>query len=219
MSTPSFIVAPTDAANTGKKVRTQTRTVAGEIVHEHVVVPVDGREILGVHYGHSGLLSIMQSAHPADQGFLYHINPAGSGVMLSLRRIAYQGAPVTTTARPTTRVTAERFTHTGTFSGAFITTGKRASTDANSVGRFANNTTGLSVTPVGAVQRAFLIPAVPSGNGNTGTSNELVWEPLDRDGETLIAPGEGLMFRQADAGSSGDDRAFLFNVVWAEYAA
>jgi hypothetical protein len=217
MSTAAYVVAPVDTGNTGKNIQTISRTVAGTLVHSHVVVPTDGRDILGVHYGNSGLLTIQAAAHAANEGFLYHINPIGSGVTISLRRISYQGAPVSTTARPATRITAERFTFTGTFSGSAITTGKRSTADAAAVGKFANNTAGLAVSPVGAVQRGFLIPAVPNGNGNTGSSNELVWEPINQDGETLIAPGEGIMFRQADAGSAGDDRTFLFNVTWAEY--
>ena len=217
MTTASFIQAPVDTSNTGKKIRTKTRVVGSDTVHEHVVVPVDGRDILGVHYGHSGLLTIQQSAHAANAGFLYLINPIGSGVIISLRRVAYQGAPTTTTARPTTRITAERFTFTGAHSGAVIATGKNDSTAPASVGVFANNSTGMVVTPVGAVQRGFLIPAVPAGNSTSGSSNELVWEPMNQDGETLIRPGEGLLYRQADAGSAGDDRNFLLNVTWAEY--
>jgi hypothetical protein len=217
MATSSYVVAPTDTGNSGKNIQTISRTVAGTLVHAHVVVPTDGRDILGVHYGHSDLLTVQASAHAANQGFLYHINPIDSGITISLRRVSYQGAPVSTTARPPTRLTAERFTFTGNFSGASIPTGKRATTDAAAIGKFTNNTAGLTVAPVGAVQRGFLIPAVPNGNGNTGSSNELVWEPLNQDGETLIAPGEGIMFRQADAGGAGDDRTFLFNVTWAEY--
>lgn len=217
MSTYSSVRIPPDGSNTGQRVHVIERDVGGLPMVEHVVVPTDGRDISGVYYGFSGLLTIQQSAHSADEGFVYIINPSTSTKNVSLRRIAYQGAPTTTSARPTTIITAERFSHTGTFSGVSITTGKRDITNPNPSAVIATNSAGLSISMSGATQRGFLIPAVPSGNNSTGSSNELVWEPLNIEGETIVRPSEGILFRQASDGASGDDRSFLLNITWAEY--
>jgi hypothetical protein len=217
MTTDSYVIAPLDTGNTGKKIRTKTRTVSAQEVHEHVVSVVDGRDLLGIYSFDSGLLTLQAAAHASDVGFIYLINPVGSGVNIGLRRVAYQSAPTSTAARPTSRVTVERFGFTGTHSGAIIQTGKAALSNPTSTLRCATNSTGITITPSGASQKGFLVPAVPNGNNSSGTSNELVWEPLTTDGETIITSGEGIIIRQADAGNSGEDRMFLVNVVWAEY--
>ena len=43
------IVLPLDTGNTGKKVRTQTRVVGADTVHEHIYIPTRQAQVLGVY--------------------------------------------------------------------------------------------------------------------------------------------------------------------------
>ncbi|HKS16986.1 MAG TPA: hypothetical protein VJU16_06720, partial [Planctomycetota bacterium] len=45
----AFVRLPDDASNTGKKVRTQSRVIGSDTVHEHFFIPTMKAEILGVY--------------------------------------------------------------------------------------------------------------------------------------------------------------------------
>ena len=57
-----FVQLPTDSGNTGKKVRTQTRVVGADTVHEHHFVSISSRKIDGVYFAVSGVVATVAAA-------------------------------------------------------------------------------------------------------------------------------------------------------------
>jgi hypothetical protein len=214
----AFIKIPDDAPNSGKKVHVRSRVIGSDTVHRHVVEVEYPDIILGGYYLYSGQLVILNAAHAADAGFAYLTNPIGSGVIGRLRRIRYIAHPKSTTTRASSpEIRIERFTFSGTPSGATITPAKRRSADAGNQLTWRTASTGVTITP-GEVVRGYLVSLVPSGGGNVSSPNEAVWEPLGDEGELELNEGEGLMFRQHDGGEAADDRVVMFNNTWLEVA-
>jgi hypothetical protein len=86
---PSSIALPDDSGNTGKKVRTQSRLVGADVVHEHFFVPSAGLTITG-HYFFSSAQQTVAAAlqNGTTTGFLWLQNPAASTITARLSRIA-----------------------------------------------------------------------------------------------------------------------------------
>lgn len=183
-----------------------------------VLARSDSSDRLGVFYYATGAFSVNSSADAATAGRGWLINPTDSEVTLRIRRIVFvcqitnnsnlQSAP---------RINIERVTFTGTASGATITPSKRKSTDEANVSSFRTASTGLSLS-AGAVVRSFLPVAtisVLTGIAIVGTP-EQIFDPGPED-YIELAPGEGLVVRQADAGSTSDDRRYVVNFVVEEF--
>jgi hypothetical protein len=164
---------------------------------------------------HSGNLVIVASAHGATAGFFWLINPVGNSKEFKLRKIYFRCAPTTALVCVTApRVTVERITFTGTASGAQLTPAKVETSEPNATGLVITASTGL--TPVaGAVICGFIVSSVLTAVG-VGVSYEqsLIFS---QDGEIILAPGEGIVIRQADAGTASDTRKVLVNITWEEY--
>ncbi len=215
MTTAGFVRLPDDAANTGKKVRTRTRVVGSDTVHEHYFVPVYWEDILGLYYGHSGVLTVLSSAHSSILGFVYLQNPVGSGVDAYLRQVRFQASPIDATVFDSApRVTLERFTFTGTASGAQVTPAKRDSADATNTIKLRTAGTDMTIT-AGNIIKGFIVPCVMTAVG-VGVPTEVVWEPSSQEGEVVVKPGEGLILRQADAGTTSDTRIVIADFTWLE---
>src|SRR4051812_40175473 len=119
----SYIQLPVDTGNTGKKVRSQTRVVGADTVHEHFFIPESRRSRLGVYYAASGTLTIPAAAqNGTTTGLFWLYNPIGSVVKMGLRRLATQivFALTTTIDVSIPRIAFSRFTFTGAGSGAQI---------------------------------------------------------------------------------------------------
>lgn len=211
-----FVQLPSDSGNTGKKIRTQSRVVGADTVHEHFFVLTYPRDVRGMFYGHSGRLTVQASAHGALAGFMWLVNQAATGVRAAVRRLKFMSGPTAVTAFASSpRITVERVTFTGTPSGATITPAFRDSTDTTNACTLRTASTGMSLT-AGATVRGWMVPCVMTAVG-TGIPVEQVWEPVDDLGETIIREGEGLVWRQPDAGTTSDTRLAICDVSWLEY--
>lgn len=216
------IILPLDTGNTGKKVRSQTRTVGADSVHEHFFIPISRRSVTGIYYATSGTIAFPTSAHNVTAtGYGWFYNPVGSAIKIGVRRIAIQTQFAVLSAIDVTvpRQAVSLFTFTGTGSGTLITPAKRDSTDAAAVGNFRTAVTGLTVTlgamiksdlpavnatPTSATIQAFPVPA---------TSND--WDPSE-DEQPVLRAGEGIAFWSADA-STTTNRRFSVDLAWEEF--
>jgi hypothetical protein len=198
----TFVQLPTDASNTGKKVRTISRVVGSDTVHEHYFIPNTPRSILGRYFVSSGVLTSQLAAHNGTStGFYWIINPAGSSVkvaMLSTEAVLAASA-ITAAQTTSTRVVLSLFTATGSPSGAQNNYAKRDSTDANPVSSMRTAVTGLTVT-LGNILRAWLFPAI-TGTTGVGLVNPVIWPErnFEWDEHPVLRAGEGAVCWQADA--------------------
>lgn len=216
------IILPTDTGNTGKKVRSQTRVVGADTVHEHFFIPESRRARTGLYYATSGVIAYPSSAHNGTStGYAWLYNPVGSAVKMAIRRIAMQSQFLVLTAVDVSlpRQAVSLFTFTGTGSGAQITPAKRDSTDAAAVGNLRTAVTGLTVT-VGAMLKCDFPPinatassATVQANFVPATSND--WDPPEEE-QPVLRAGEGLLFWSADA-STTTNRRFSVDLAWEEY--
>ena len=180
-------------------------------------VVVNRPKILGSYKFESGRLTVLAAAHAATAGFFWLINPVGSAVIVYVKKLIATAAPTAVTAFPSTpRITVERITFTGTASGAAITPAKRDSTDVANVGSVRTASTGLTIT-AGAVIGDFSVPAVLTGVGVAVPIDQYLYEPSkDEDDQLVLRAGEGIVVRQADAGTASDTRLLLVFGAWEE---
>lgn len=206
----TYIQTPSDAGNTGKKVRTQSRVVGSDTVHEHFFIPVDPRDVLSIYFMHSGVISVPTSADNATStGRFWAFNPVGSGIKVAVRsaRMSYQfvAAALDLSAA---RFALALFTATGTASGATITPAKRDSTDATPVGTIRTAVTGLTVT-LGAILRADLLTvmALATGTGVPAGPFLSAERDLNYEEHIIIRAGEGIVGYCPDASTTANRRA------------
>lgn len=218
----SHVKLPSDTGNAGfKQVRTQTRVVGAETVHEHFFVPVSPRSKLGIYYYSPALQSVQATAQDATAtGFLWLQNPNASGRNLVLREILMKFSNAAATVAATApRIIAALFTFTGTASGASVTPAKsgRIASEPSPVGFLRTAVTGMTVT-LGATIASFLVPVVMTAVGNYGDSPQ-VWpyskDPFEDDG-IVIPPQSGVVLYQPDNGTTTDPRRFITNLVTEE---
>lgn len=230
LAAPSFAAAPiadmlqlpTDAGNSGKKMRTQTRVVGANTVHEQFVIPTSLRSRLGVYFFHSGTLTIPAAAqNGTSTGHLWYQNPVGSSVKCAIRRTMTKQQFLVTSAVDVSvpRTGFSLFTFTGTASGATLTAAKRDSTDAANVCTMRTAVTGMTVT-LGATIQAHFPPinatatsATIQGNFEPVVGQE--WAPSE-DEMIVLRPGEGVVVWAMDAGTTGN-RRLITDFVTEEY--
>lgn len=173
-------------------------------------------KLLGAYKFESGILSIAAAAHGSTAGFFWLINPAGSSVVMYVKKLIATSWPTAATAFVTSpRVTIERMTFTGTPSGATITPAKRDSNDAANTGTVRTASTGMTIT-AGAIVSDFSVPAVLTAVGIHPPVDQYMYDDTDDDDYIVLRPGEGLVARQADAGSTSDTRKIAIYGSWEE---
>jgi hypothetical protein len=216
------IILPLDTGNTGKKVRTQTRVVGADTVHEHFFIPTSKDSKLGLYRAHSGILTIPTAAHNGTTtGHLWFQNPVGSAVKGRLRRLRETGQVISGAIDLTApRQLFNLFTFTGTASGATITPAKRDSTDAAAVCTLRTAVTGMTVT-LGAVFRHTGVPAINATLASATIQVNLppcIYPPWDPDEEEcpVIRAGEGIVLWSADASTTANRRLFS-DWAWEEF--
>lgn len=218
----SKILLPDDSANAGKKVRTQTRVVGSDTVHEHFVIPVSAQAIKGIYHFCFTLYAVAASAQngtSAAIGWLQVPSTATVNARLRFAQMAHTNATATAidhTSAP--RIAVQRMTHTDGWSGASLNVAKRATADSSNQANIRTATTGTVVT-LAATQLvwASLVPGADittSGVLNIQFGEE--WRPVLEDEYVVIAPGEGLVFYQIDAGTTSDQRKSLVKGCWDE---
>lgn len=180
---------------------------------KQALVTLTTRSRSGVYVASSGLLSVLASAQGATAGLFWVINPIGSAKIIAIRRLDVDCVSVAAAAA-VTRVTAERFTFTGTSSGAQVTPCKIDSNHSTAVGLALTASTGLTIT-AGATAYSFFLMGVITA---AGVAEPVItsWEPLE-ESMIVLRAGEGLVVRQPDAGVASDPRKLVTNIVWEEY--
>src|SRR5439155_20041062 len=192
--------------NTGKKVRSQSRVVGADTVHEHYFVPVDPRDVLGLYWVSSGLITPPSSAdNGTSTGRFWLVNPAGSAVKVAVRAIMtrWMLAGLATADVSAQRLAFALFTETGAPSGATIAYAKRDSTDATPVSSLRTAATGMTVT-VGNILRADLPPSVTGttgvGAGDSIAAHDRAVVPYEE--HTILRAGEGILCYCPDTGTA-----------------
>lgn len=175
----------------------------------------DEQTLTGVYYFSSTAFVVQAAADSATVGRCWLVNPIGSGVTVRVKTVNFSsqlGSALVAVTSP--RITVERVTFTGTASGAQITPAKRKTSDANNIGTFRTASTGLTLSAGGAV-RSFLPVASATAVGYVAPSTD-TFRP-DLNDRIDLAPGEGLVFRQADAGTTSDTRRYTFDLTVEEF--
>ena len=213
------VLLPLDTGNTGKKMRTQTRTIGADSVHEHFFIPSSQRNYLGV-FGYHGGNQLIQAAatNGTTTGFWWFINPIGSTVKIGIERVRYAHSITTTLSTPTCpRVVLQLFTFTGTASGAAVTPAKFNSGYPAAQGSMRTAMTGLTVSLGGIIDATLPIASI----GTTGWA--VVCPQFDDNiaiselSDIVLAPGEGIVCYQPDAGTTADTRRLIADIVTAEF--
>lgn len=193
-----------------------TNTSVGRVTTAGEQLVTDSNRIKqAVGIAHSGRLAVGAAADAATAGRLWLINPVGSAILIEVRRIELASAPTAATAFVSSpRVTVERVTFTGTATGAQIAPVVRDTADTALVGSLRTASTGLTLT-AGATAYGFtVVPILTAVGASVPTLQE--WEPGE-NGRMVLRAGQGIVIRQADAGTTSDTRSFQVNLAWAEY--
>lgn len=171
--------------------------------------------LLGVYYCQTGAHLVLAAADAATAGRWFLVNPIGSSVTVRLRRLRFMsqlGSALVAVTSP--RLQMELFTFTGVPSGASITPGKRNSNDATNVASLRTANTGMAITVGAAIMAFFPVASATAVAYNTPAMYD--WNP-DVERDIILSPGQGLLFRQADAGTASDTRRYLTSIVWEEF--
>lgn len=211
-----FAQLPTDSGNTGKKMRTQTRTIGADTVHEHFFVPSSSRELLGSYVAHSGVFTVQATAQTLPTAFLYVFNPVGNTRNMALTAIEVLSQLGSALAAPTSpRLLWKRFTFTGTASGAQITPGKLDSTMPTATCNVRTASTGLSITTGADMICSFPIASATAVGYSPPQMDE--WFEDVESNQIILRAGEGILFYQPDAGTTADTRRIIVTVKWDEF--
>lgn len=219
----SFIRLPDDSTNTGKKIRTQTRVVGADTVHEHFIIPVSSRFIKGIYNATATLYTVAASAQNGTTAAIgWLVNPTSATVNIRLReaRVSFTNAVATAIDHATApRIGIQRATFTGTASGASLTPARRATSDASPQGAVYTASTGLTITLVtGAIVWAAIAPGadITTSGVLSMPAIQNVWQPASEDEFIELVPGEALAVFQIDAGTASDQRRALVTLRWDE---
>jgi len=214
-----FIQLPLDTGNTGKKVRTQTRVVGANTVHEHFFVPISDRSTLGVYWATVGYFTPPTAVqNGTTTGAWWLFMPVGQTQKMALRRfVSFNQLVVAAVDLVGGQFRYSLFTFTGTASGAQITPGKRDSTDAAAVGNLRTASTGLTVTLVATIFEE-IGPVIASATGSGVPAAPAYFErnPDAEKGEIILRAGEGISHWSALALTTANRRKTT-NLAWEEY--
>lgn len=211
--TPGFIKLADDTANAGKQPRIQTRVVGGQNVVEHFFIPVSLRSKRVFHYSTPAQSVLAAAQDGVATGFFWLQNPAASAWDAAIRKIALHFGTTNVLTSTMPRLILVKFTFTGTPSGATLTPARRKAADApNTDVRTA--VTGMTVT-LGATIASFLVPQMHAASQVFHPPVQ-AWpdgghDPFEDD-DIILAPGEGAVLYQPDAGTTSDPRDFVVNM-------
>jgi hypothetical protein len=208
---------PLDTGNTGKYVRTQTRVVGAETVHEHFFVQSSQHDRVGSFFVSAPQQSVQAAAHTLPAGVLWFQNPVGSAIDGILRQFSVEYAASAATVMPTAPVIAlARFTFTGTASGTAVAPAKSRTSEAANVCNLRTANTGMTITN-GNVIASSSVPTILTAVGIYGLKDWFIEESRDVEPNDIrLAPGEGVVLYQTVAGTTSDVRRFTVDVKWDE---
>jgi hypothetical protein len=214
----NLIILPSDTGNTGKNVRTQTRVVSGNTVHEHFYINTRKAELLGVY--RLGLAQQTVSAtaqNGTSTGFCWmHVPTAISNKQARIRRIKVDSQHSSALATPTApRLVFSRFTFTGTASGASAGTPvKIDSAYPASILDLRTAVTGLTVTLVGILGISGITGALTAVGAYSPVGIEPFSDYDSEDNWPIIKPGEGIVIWQDTVGTASDTRKLNISILW-----
>src|SRR3990172_4916161 len=207
------IILPLDTGNTGKKVRTQSRVVGPDTVHEHFFVPVRQARILTIYRLALVQATVLASAqNGTTAGMLFGHMPSGvSGKAMRLRRLSFTSQHSTALATPTApRLLVRRFTSSGGLSGALVA--PNINDSLNHIAPaclYSLVNTGVTVVHVGIGFGAGGLAGALTAVGAYETAFKDIIDPAsDEDDWPIFYPGEGFVVYQDVAGTASDTRKF-----------
>src|SRR6185436_13483240 len=205
----SYAQLPDDSGNAGKKIRSQTRVVGANTVHEHFFVNVRQAAVLGVYRAAMAQVTVQASAqNGTSTGFLWaHVPSAVTNKKVRIRRVYVTSQHSTVLATPTApRIVMTRMTFTGTASGASVTVGKVDAGAPTAVFDLRTAVTGLTPTLVAALGSAPIVGALTAVGAYAPASTDLISVSGLEDEWIILAPGEGVVLYQDTAGTASDTR-------------
>lgn len=204
------VAAPADVSADGDVTRLWTTRAGRQRVY------TSARRRTGLYYGSLGNTAVGAAADGALVGRFWLINPVGSTVFGAVRRIIFSMSTTTGLLEITTPIfTVERVTFTGTASGATITPMKRDSSDAGNSLSIRTASTGLTLT-AGAAGHSFQCPAALATTSQNAASQAFPFAS-DEEEYVILRAGEGIVIRQATAGTVLDTRIANFDLLWEEF--
>lgn len=213
------IILPLDSGNTGKNVRTQSRVVGADTVHEHFFIPVRQAQVLGVYRTALAQQTVQAAAQNGTAtGFVWaHVPVLVSNKWARIRRVYYSSQHSTALATPTApRLVLQRFTFTGVAAGASVAAGKVDSAAPTAILDLRTAVTGLTVT-LDVLMAAAGICGALTAVGAYNVSDVNIIDPASNEDEwPIIKPGQGFVLYQDIAGTVADTRKFNPVIVWDE---
>lgn len=209
---------PDDSGNTGPKVRTQTRVVGGNTVHEHFFISQRQAEILAVYRAVLDQQTVQAAAqNGTSSGFLWaHVPVAVANKKARLRKIMVDTQHSSALATPTApRLVAQRFTFTGTASGATVAASKTNSGDPAAVLDLRTAVTGLTVSLVNKFKAFGIVGALTAVGAYAPAPIVLGLHDAEDEWHTF-ASGEGFVLWQDVAGTAADTRKLNISLLWDE---
>lgn len=213
----AIVTLPDDSGNTGKKMRTQTRVVGANTVHEHFYVQAKTRDYTGSYFVHSGALTLQASAHVFNtSGFLWFHNPVASPVHVALTRIHVEtqlGSALVAVTSP--RIMFSLCTISGTASGTSITIQKKAAVHDSVQASLRTAITGLTCT----AERPWFscLPVASATAVAYNAPSVYEWHEDDEGEYVILEPGVALYVYQADAGTTSDTRRATVSIEHREF--
>jgi hypothetical protein len=214
----AYIQLPDDAGNSGKKVRSQSRVVGSDTVHEHYFVPARQAKILSIYRLALVQATVLASAQDGTTaGMLFgHMPSSVSGKAMRLRRCAVTSQHSTALATPTApRLLIRRYTSSGGLSGALLAPNLNDSViHATPAGLFSLANTGTTVVHVGiGFATAALAGALTAVGAYEPCYKDMIDPASDEDEWPVFHPGQGFVIYQDTAGTSSDTRKFNIQLL------
>ncbi len=212
------ILLPLDTGNTGKKVRTQTRVVGADTVHEHFFIQAREARVLSIYRLALVQATVQASAqNGTTAGFLFAHMPAGvTGKAMRVRRLSFSSQHSTALATPTApRILARRFTSASLLSGALLAptlndSGKHIAAAC----LFSLVNTGVTVVHVGDGFAAGAIAgALTAVGAYEPCIKDLIDPAADEDDWPVFYPGQGFVIYQDVAGTAADTRKLNIHML------
>lgn len=205
------IILPLDTGNTGKNVRTQTRVVGANTVHEHFFIQTREARILSIYR-----LALVQATVAAaaqngtTAGLLFaHLPSTATGKAMRLRRLSFSSQHSTALATPTApRILVRRFTSSGGLTGALVAPNINDSVlHATPAALYSLVNTGVTVVHVGiGFATAGIAGALTAVGAYEPCTKDIIDPAADEDDWPVFRPGEGYVVYQDIAGTASDTR-------------
>lgn len=215
----SYVQLPSDASNSGKKNRTQTKTVGSDTVHEHFVVPSPNYERKGRYCYQSSMHVLSTAATNSTHLVLAMTTAATYRAVLRSIDISYgiTGTIAATTANP--QLIIQKASYGTAFSAS--TNGQvlafQSSCTASQLNAYLGSSGASLGTPVPFASFAF--PALLTTVGAYGGVTNLwrSYEQYDVGSGLEMKAGDALMVIQPTTGSNGEQRTFTLRFEWDMY--